>query len=322
MRFIDKGTLFEYRVEYDSRSILSESLHYYPKKQKAEVFSRNGSGYSFGSGNISVGQSAISKRVGANSTYVSVAAQFNNRICMDINGFLSKILILSGDMGGILNKTIELIGKDEKLKKCLIKALGVADFCINDLEGRVNKKDVADLKDVIPPQLMGLMMATGNQRVDEIVLNLKHNIAVDGVSDEDRMFPFMIESNGTIMTLSIMGPIIWALRTGAVIAIDEFGSFLHHEISRWIVNQFKKPGNKHNAQLLINTHDQLLMDTEELFRRDQICFTEKNRNTGASELYYLSDYKNIRKSFDPRKGYELGRFGAIPFIKVGDLLDD
>lgn len=322
IRFIDDKILYEYSVAYNSASILSESLHYYPKKQRAEVFSRRGNYYSFGSGSTSVGQKRISKMVAPNSTYVSVAAQFNNKICMDVNKAFSNILIIFGNMGDILNKTIGLMGEDEKLKKCLIKALGIADFCIDDLEGNVKTRDVTEMRNVLPPHIIGLIMATGNQKVDETVLNLKHRVTTEGVSDEDRTFPYVIESNGTLMTLSLMGPIIWALRNGAVIAIDEFGSLFHHEISKWIITQFKKPGNKHNAQLIVNTHDQLLMDTEDLFRRDQICFTNKDRDTGASELYYLSDYKNIRKSFDPRKGYELGKFDAIPFIKEGDLLDE
>ena len=321
MRFIHEDILYEYSVAYDSRSVISESLHYYPNKQRAKVFSRERNSFSFGSGSVSSGQSLISKRVGANSTYISVAAQFNNKICLDVNKFLSNVQILSGDMNETLNRTIRMMGNDEDLRQALLKALNVADFCIYDLEGNVKTKDVVDMKDVFPPQIIGLMMATGTQKIDETTLNLKHDVTTKGLSDEDRTFPYFIESNGTVMTLSIMGPIIHALRTGGVIAIDEFGSFLHHEISRWIVNQFKNAGNRNKAQLIVNTHDQLLMDTDELFRRDQICFTEKDMNTGASELYCLSDFK-IRKSFDPRKGYELGRFGAVPFIKKGDLFDE
>jgi len=322
LRLIIKGILFEYSLAFGSRSVISESLHYYPNRQRVKVFSRDSNNtYTFGSGSIATRQKYISNMVAPNSTYVSVAAQFNNKICLDVNGALSNILILSGNTDNILNQTIKMMGTDEKLRQDLIKALGVADFCISDVEGHVKTKDVMDMKDVFPPQIIGLMMATGNQKVDETVLNLKHNVKTKGLSDEDRTFPHFIESNGTIMTLSVMGPIIKVLRNGGVIAIDDFGSFLHHEISRWMVKLFKSPKNKNNAQLIVNTHDQLLMDTEELFRRDQICFTRKDRETGASELYYLSDF-NIRKSFDPRKGYELGRFDAIPFIKEDGLLDD
>ncbi|MCL2148876.1 MAG: ATP-binding protein [Methanomassiliicoccaceae archaeon] len=320
IRFIMEGTLYHYSLSYNSNSILAESLYHYPNKQRAKVFDRNKGAYSFGSGGIAAGQKAISDKTAENSTYVSVAAQFNNSICLKVNTFVSNILILFGDMRGVLNQTIRMMESDEGLKQDLINALAVADFCINGIDGHVRIKDVIDLKDVLPPQVIGLMMAIGNQKFDETILNLRHDVEAMGVSEEDRTFPYHIESNGTIMMLSVMGPIIKALKAGGVIAIDEFGSFLHHEISRWIVNQFKSPGNKNNSQLIVNTHDQLLMDTEEIFRRDQICFTHKDRDSGASELYCLSDF-NIRKSFDPRKGYELGRFGALPFIKGDDWLN-
>ena len=56
----------------------------------------------------------------------------------------------------------------------------------------------------------------------------------------------------------------------------------------------------------------------DLFRRDQIYFVEKNNDTGVSEVYSLDEY-SPRTSENIRKGYFLGRFGAIPLIKVEDL---
>lgn len=64
----------------------------------------------------------------------------------------------------------------------------------------------------------------------------------------------------------------------------------------------------------------MLMDTEMLFRRDQIYFTNKDRDTGAAELYSLSDFKGVRKDLDVLKSYLSGRFDAIPEIDSGDLL--
>lgn len=51
-------------------------------------------------------------------------------------------------------------------------------------------------------------------------------------------------------------------------------------------------------------------------RRDQIWFTEKDENTGATDLYSLVDF-SVRKDAKVEKGYLLGRYGAIPFIKGG-----
>ena len=113
--------------------------------------------------------------------------------------------------------------------------------------------------------------------------------------------------------LYIMGPVTEALRTGGFVAIDEFSSFLDDDICRWIIGLFRKDRNPKGAQLLINTHDQLLMDTEELFRRDQICLVSKDRKAQSSDVAVLSEF-SIRKDYDPRKGYALGKYGARPKI--------
>ena len=70
--------------------------------------------------------------------------------------------------------------------------------------------------------------------------------------------------------------------------------------------------NKNNAQLIFNTHDTNLLSLE-IFRREQIWFTEKNSKSGSTDLYPLDDF-SVRKTENIQKGYLNGRYGAIPFI--------
>ena len=51
----------------------------------------------------------------------------------------------------------------------------------------------------------------------------------------------------------------------------------------------------------------------DLFRRDQIYFSEKNDN-GSSEYYSLLEIKNIKKDDNIRRNYLSGKYGAIPFL--------
>lgn len=73
-----------------------------------------------------------------------------------------------------------------------------------------------------------------------------------------------------------------------------------------------------NAQFIFNTHDANLLDLD-LFRRDEIWFTEKDTKTGMTKIYPLTDYLP-RKTENIEKGYLLGRYGAIPFINGIDNL--
>jgi len=93
------------------------------------------------------------------------------------------------------------------------------------------------------------------------------------------MLPFMqYESEGTIKLFELLGP--------------EF--------------------NRYNAQLICNSHNVLLLEEE--IRRDQICFVDKNIYD-ESELYSLTDFRNVRKNDSTLKKYLLGVYGAIPFKK-------
>ena len=52
----------------------------------------------------------------------------------------------------------------------------------------------------------------------------------------------------------------------------------------------------------------------DLLRKDQIYFADKKSETGISELYSISDMKT-RTGENIRKGYLLGKYGAIPYLE-------
>ena len=72
----------------------------------------------------------------------------------------------------------------------------------------------------------------------------------------------------------------------------------------------------------LNTHNTNLLK-EDLFRRDQIWFTEKNKY-GASKLYSLADFKSdsVRKSEPFEENYIRGKYGAVPYLSSFDYLNE
>lgn len=66
-------------------------------------------------------------------------------------------------------------------------------------------------------------------------------------------------------------------------------------------------------QIFFTTHDTSLLSLD-LFRRDQIWFTELKQPDRSTELYSLAEIKNIRKDENYGKGYISGRYGAIPML--------
>jgi AAA15 family ATPase/GTPase len=120
------------------------------------------------------------------------------------------------------------------------------------------------------------------------------------------------ESKGT-ENLFLLAPILMkALSTGETVVIDEIERSLHPLLVKHIIGYFNDPDiNPSNAQLIFNTHNLELMSLD-IFRRDQIYFVDKSGKTGASELYSLDEF-SVRAEENIKKGYLLGRFGAISF---------
>lgn len=129
------------------------------------------------------------------------------------------------------------------------------------------------------------------------------------------------ESAGTRKMISLYSPIKDVLEKGGVLLVDELNARLHPLLVRNIIREFaNKTTNPHGAQLLFTTHDTFHLG-DNLLRRDEIWFVEKNN--GVSTLYSLADFEyngsKIRKDADLEKNYLLGKYGAIPDLKPFNL---
>ena len=105
-----------------------------------------------------------------------------------------------------------------------------------------------------------------------------------------------------------------------VYVIDELDRSLHTILSRRLIESYlARCADKSRTQLLLTTHDVLLMD-QQIMRRDEMWVTERD-NMGASSLTSFSDYLDIRYDKDIRKSYLQGRLGGIPRIMSTNLLE-
>ncbi len=124
------------------------------------------------------------------------------------------------------------------------------------------------------------------------------------------------ESHGTLKMFQFYPTLQKALTLGSILFVDELNARLHPLLVRNIILTFLDPlKNINNAQLVFTTHDAWQLSND-LLRRDEIYFTEKN-NLGISELYSLDDIKNndgskIRKDESYIKNYMYGKYGAVP----------
>ena len=97
---------------------------------------------------------------------------------------------------------------------------------------------------------------------------------------------------------------------GGIVIADEIERSLHPLILRKTFKMFHdKNINKAGAQLLFSSHDVSVLKSD-VFRRDEIYFTEKE-NDGSSSVYPMSMFKGLRGVKDYAKYYLDGYFGAV-----------
>ena len=96
--------------------------------------------------------------------------------------------------------------------------------------------------------------------------------------------------------------------------IDEIDRSLHSHMTVQLIQMYLDSCSRDSRnQLIFTTHDNSLIN-QELFRRDEIWFTERY-HTGETTLVSLSDYKGVRHDKDIRKSYMDGRLGGVPRIE-------
>ena len=144
-------------------------------------------------------------------------------------------------------------------------------------------------------------------------LEAKKLVAVHTCDDGSSIqFDMRQESDGTLRIIDLLPAFLELLLKNSknVYVIDEVDRSLHTLLTRKLLEMFLQGcGADSRSQLLITTHDVLLMD-QGLLRRDEMWVTEKSKD--CSELISFSEYKGVRYDKDIRKSYLQGRFGGIP----------
>lgn len=312
LRLYIRGIQYDYSIAFGRNFIASESLYYYPKGRRVRVFDRTGpESYGHGDGQII-------KRTTSASSYVVVASEYNDKVCMDFRTeVLDGIVLLGGDLSTLVPESCDYIGGKPETRNFVLQALRTADTGISDYS--FVEKELSPQASVDPHAVSSLRVKDGKLMASDI--RLRHDLETDGVGEEQTFFPMEIESAGTKEIFGMIGPLVDVLLNGKTLVIDEFGAYLHPLISRWIVEQFANGANPQHAQLIVNTHDLDLMDINELVRRDQIWFVNRDRRTGASDLYSLADFNDVRRIKSLSKAYLFGRFDAIPSIRARDVIE-
>lgn len=220
---------------------------------------------------------------------------------------------LVADMNGLLrllDTGIVRLGGEE----VPLDSLPLSEFLKSSLHDEIKEDTVAIVPS--PDNERFLVMRKGAE------LTAKKLVAFHPKADgTEAKFDLRQESDGSQRVINLL-PALLELSSHAskkVYVIDEIDRSLHTLLTRKLIDWYL--GNcsaESRSQLLMTTHDVLLMD-QQLLRRDEMWLTERDAS-GASRLISFSNYKDIRYDKDVRKSYLQGRMGGVPRILLGDLL--
>lgn len=185
------------------------------------------------------------------------------------------------------------------------------------------QKKVIDYFAAFDPSIIGFnveVIKSDDEDVEHVKIDAIHHIIG---SDETASIPLQDESDGTLKMFALYPALQDTLNTGSVLFVDELNARLHPLLVRGFLIMFLNPKtNPNHAQLVFTTHDSWQLSNN-LLRRDEIWFTEKD-SSGVSTLYSLADFidddgAKIRKDESYEKNYLLGKYGAIPTLKYFDM---
>ncbi|AEI49268.1 AAA family ATPase [Runella slithyformis] len=319
--FIYNNTQYRYGFEIQKGSIVSEWLLGVPKRVEIPYFVREGMEVTVNERVFreakkfeNLSQKGDNEIFRLNSLFLTSVAALGGKFANEVSNYIKSISVLSGLFAPEIKDLIKEIISDsqnETDKKRILDFLKDADVGIEDF-GLLEKNE-EELSRDLPDELLDLFKAgkfsfpaSFYSKRSKYDVNHKKSNDVRGDFDD-------WESEGTKKLFYLSPLLIDTFDKGEILFIDEFDARLHPRLTRKIVSLFNSTNvNKNNAQLIFVTHDTGLLKAE-LFRRDQICFVEKDR-FGASSLRTLIEFKGVRNDSSFEKDYLEGKYGAVPFL--------
>ncbi len=309
--FIADGVRYQYGFATTEDQIVEEWLLSYPKGRPQQWLARTWNAtdkdYDWQLGNSLAGEKKLWKKLTRNNAlFLSTAIQLNSDQLRPIYIWFKHSLRTANIVGWTPKYSASLCNKGEIEKSRVMEFLQAADLGIHDIIVEEKEFDHADLPDDMSDSLKKTIR---NEMKGKQILEIK-TLHVDDEGGVE-IFDFSDESHGTQKIFSLAGPWMDSLNKGYILVVDELNVGLHPLLLEFLVNLFNNSEiNKKNAQLIFTTHETSIL-SQDLFRRDQIWFCEKD-NEGASKLYPLTDFSPRKGRENLEQSYLSGRYGSLP----------
>lgn len=308
IQFVTNGIRYAFGFTLEHLLVVEEYLYYFPNGRQVKIYERTESGFTEGN-KFKNRFDACHDVLKPNRLFLSCAANFSNvdEIAKAFGFFRDDLVIYRGlGTDNWMEYSMNQISTNPAVKKVVLSFLRSLGTGIKDIRVKIDDVNMKahDLPPFLSDEFKAMLISNPLKKIDAKVVY--PNFETDLMTEE---------SVGVRKLFEMLCPFIDIIIKGKVLICDELEASLHESILHELVNLFRQIKSERFAQLIFTTHDTSILDLE-LFRRDQVWFTEISQDSRATELYSLAEMKNVRKGENVRKGYVMGKYGAIPMLNV------
>lgn len=311
VQFVISDVRYVFGFTLNNLLVKEEYLFYYPNGRETKIYERTGEEFVSGSqfkNSFKLCKDALKP----NRLLLSCAANFSSveQIETVFSFFRDDLVIYSSKEtdDNWMDYSLHQIYSNPKLKARVIKLMQGFGMGIKDINVKIEEQKLPLDEGVLPNFL-------SDDFKKHLIQQNFSRVSAKVVYDMFETDLIHEESTGVQKLFAFLCPFIDIIVHGKVLICDELESSLHESLVHGLIELFMSKDIISQAQLFFTTHDTSLLDLD-LFRRDQIWFTEQNTADRSTELFSLAEIKNVRKDEKFGRGYISGRYGAIPMLNV------
>ncbi|MEE0547583.1 MAG: ATP-binding protein [Peptococcaceae bacterium] len=306
IQFVVNDVRYAFGFSLKNMLVSEEYLYYFPNGRQTKIYERDSKGFTAGR-SFSNKFKSCKDVLKENRLMLSCAANFSavEEVLAAYRFFDDELVIYNpSNQDDWLNYSLHQIHENAAIKKLVLDLLDSLGTGIKDIDIDIKKEDLNE--NILPPFLSDdFKKILLQNQIDAISAKVVYDkFSTDLISEE---------STGIKKLFEIVCPFIDVMINGKVLICDELEANLHEALLFELVQLFVHLKGRKPAQLIFTTHETGLLNLD-LFRRDQIWFTENKSVDRSTDLFSLSEIKNVRKDENFGKGYITGKYGAIPML--------
>lgn len=320
MVFLVDNQKFKYGVSILNNRVHEEYLYSSISSKEENIFLRSSNSFAFGNKirkDLGGKLTLLSEMTRTDNLFLSVLSKYNYGLAIELEQWFSKVLFFrDSEVENWIQFTARLMAADSWAQNAINNFIKQTDVGIDQL---VERKSTSFRESNYSIGFLNLIESLSSRELEIDSVHRRHSADLLSYEKSDEIFNLIMdESSGTIKLVSLIGPILFAIKNRYLLLIDELDSRLHSILLKHLYEFFLN--NSHAvvaSQVVFTMHNSFLL--KKSMRRDQIILFEKDQCGGTSFQSLHQKNPKVRNDASIEKDYLEGKYSAIP--RIGGQLD-